>query len=48
MQKNRRVEKYMKERIKRATLALKQIWSIGERLFRNDFIIKTLSEMTFT
>lgn len=37
MQKNGRVEKYMKERIKRATVALKQTWSIGERLFRNDF-----------
>lgn len=37
MQKKGGAEKQVRDRCKRATLAMKKTWSIGERLFRNDF-----------
>lgn len=37
MQKNGGAEKHIKERIRRATIAMKQAWSIGERLFEDDY-----------
>lgn len=37
MQKNGGSEKHIEERIRRATIAMKQTWSIGERLFKEDF-----------
>lgn len=37
MQKNGGNEKHIKERFRRATLAMNQAWSIGERLFKDDF-----------
>lgn len=36
MQKNGGAEKHIVERIRRATIAMKQTWSIEERLFRDD------------
>lgn len=38
MQKNGGPEKQITDRFKRATVAMKKTWSIGERLFRDDFI----------
>lgn len=38
MQKNGGAEKHIMERIRRATIAMKMTWSIGERLFRDDYI----------
>jgi len=37
MQKNKGVEKHIEERLRRAVIAMKQTWSIGERLFKEDF-----------
>jgi len=37
MQKNGGAEKYVIERFKRAMIAMKKMWSIGERLFGNDY-----------
>jgi len=37
LQKNGGVEKHVTERIRRATIAMKQTWSIGERLFKENF-----------
>ncbi|XP_071572662.1 uncharacterized protein [Temnothorax nylanderi] len=37
MQKNGGSEKHIEDRMRRATIAMKQIWSIGERLFKEDF-----------
>ncbi|XP_011637362.1 trichohyalin-like [Pogonomyrmex barbatus] len=37
IQKNGRAERYLEERMKRAMIAMKQTWSIGEKLFKNDF-----------
>lgn len=37
MQKNGGAEKHIKERIRRAKIAMKQAWSIGERLFEDDY-----------
>ena len=37
MQKNGGADKHIEERIRRATVAMKQTWSIGERLFKEDF-----------
>lgn len=37
MQKNGGAEKYILERIRRATIAMKMTSSIGERLFRDDY-----------
>lgn len=36
MQKNE-AERHIKERIRRAMIVMKRIWSIGERLFKEDF-----------
>ncbi|XP_067211780.1 uncharacterized protein [Linepithema humile] len=38
MQKNGGAEKHIMERIRRATIAMKMTWSIGERVFRDDYI----------
>jgi len=38
MQKNGGAEKHMKERLRRVVIAMKQTWSIGERLFKEDFV----------
>ncbi|XP_018397774.1 PREDICTED: golgin subfamily A member 6-like protein 1 [Cyphomyrmex costatus] len=37
LQKNGGSEKHIKERIKRATVAMKRTWSIGERIFKDNF-----------
>lgn len=37
VQKNEGTEKHIKERIKKATIAMKSAWSIGERIFKEDF-----------
>lgn len=37
MQKNRGAENYILERIRRATIDMKMTWSIGERLFKDDY-----------
>lgn len=39
LQKNGAMQKHIKERIKRAMMAMKKTWSIGERetLFKKDF-----------
>lgn len=37
MQKNGRAEKQVMERFKRVMIAMKKTWSIGERLFKNDY-----------
>ncbi|KYN30224.1 hypothetical protein ALC57_00314, partial [Trachymyrmex cornetzi] len=41
LQKNGGTEKYIKERIKKATVAMKRTWSIGERIFRDNFERRT-------
>jgi len=38
MQKNRGVKKHIEERLRRAVIAMKQTWSIGERLIKEDFV----------
>jgi len=38
MQKNGGPEKHMEERLRKAVIAMKQTWSIGERLFKEDFV----------
>jgi len=38
MQKNGGAEKHIEERLRRAVIAMKQTWSIGERLFKEDFV----------
>lgn len=35
--KERRSKKYVIERFKRAMIAMKKTWSIGERIFGNDY-----------
>jgi len=37
MQKNGGAEKHINERLRRATIAVRQIWSIGERMFKEDY-----------
>lgn len=37
MQKNGGTELYIKDRRKKAILAMKETWSIGERLFKDNF-----------
>lgn len=37
MQRNGGTEKHILEIIRRATIAMKKIWSIGERLFKNNY-----------
>lgn len=37
MQKNRGVEKHIMDRLRRATIVMKQTWSIEERLFGDDY-----------
>ena len=37
LQKNGGTEKYIKERIKKATVAMKKTWSIGEKIFKDNF-----------
>ena len=37
MQKNGGSEKHIEERIRRAMIAMKHTWSIGEKLFKEDF-----------
>lgn len=37
MQKNGGAEKHVIERFKRAMIAMKKTWSIGERIFGNDY-----------
>lgn len=37
LQKNGRAEKQIKERMRKATIAMKRTWSIGERIFRDNF-----------
>ncbi|XP_073967949.1 uncharacterized protein [Bombus fervidus] len=37
LQKNGSDEKYIKDRKKRATIAMKKTWSVGERIFKQDY-----------
>lgn len=37
MQKDEGSNKHIEERIRRATVAMKQTWRIGEKLFKEDF-----------
>ncbi|XP_039313476.1 protein CROWDED NUCLEI 1-like [Solenopsis invicta] len=37
LQKNGGTEKHTRERLRRATIAMKRTWSIGERIFKEDF-----------
>ena len=37
IQKNGGAERHVEDRIRRATIAMKQTWSIGERTFKEDF-----------
>lgn len=37
MQKNGGVEKHIKDRMRRAMIAMKMVWSIGERIFKDDY-----------
>ncbi|XP_025998026.2 trichohyalin-like [Solenopsis invicta] len=37
LQKNGGAEKHTRERLRRATIAMKRTWSIGERIFKEDF-----------
>lgn len=38
LQKNGGAEKHIRERLRRATIAMKKtIWSIGERIFKEDY-----------
>lgn len=37
MQKNGGAEKHVIERFKRAMIAMKKTWSIGEKIFGNDY-----------
>jgi len=37
LQKNGGAENHMKDRLKKATIAMKRTWSIGERIFKEDF-----------
>ena len=37
LQKNGSDEKHIQDRKKRATIALKKTWSVGERIFKQDY-----------
>lgn len=37
MQKNGRTRKHVEDRLKRATVAMKKAWSVGERIFKDSF-----------
>lgn len=37
LQKNGRSEKHIMERMRRATIAMKMTWSIGERIFKENY-----------
>jgi len=36
-QKNGRAEKHITERLRRATIAMKQMWNIREKMFKEDY-----------
>lgn len=38
LQKNGGAEKHIKERLRRAMIAMKRTWSIGERIFKEDYV----------
>lgn len=38
MQKNGGAEKHIMERKKKAMIAMKKTWSIGERIFKEDYM----------
>jgi len=42
LQKNEGAEKHIRERIRRATIAMKRTWSIGERIFKEDYRKRTI------
>lgn len=41
MQKDEGSEKHVTERVRRATIAMKLTWSIGERIFKDDYRRRT-------
>jgi len=42
LQKNEGAEKHIRERIRRATIAIKKTWSIRERIFKEDYRRRTM------
>jgi len=38
LQKNEGAEKHRRERLRRAMIAMKNTWSIGEKLFKDNFV----------
>jgi len=42
LQKNGGAEKHIRERIRRATIAMKRTWSIGEKIFKENYRRRTM------